>query len=330
MVTLTPCLVYDAICYLQQRFMSDKQWMKPEQIAVIEELNEQFMDKLSDGCIGMSALSMLVDTFGENVQLWTLDELIAAFSDMEIFSAKVTERMTNEWYKSCYFPILDLLKDGALSVLLSDLNVLKDGEFERFWHERIRPQVEENIIKKKEILKSENIDSYLEGISQLKGIGRLDEIVVYVSYMSYPVAFSLYHGFLTVMTEKPLAQLLGHELMHGFSNSETTELYCRATQINDFLIEQHRRLIEDYHSGNEEEMVMAAEYYLAYKAGKPLEILMPEAKNKYGGCCSISVVIFCEMVKEKNTITNYNAWLTDFFNRTDFSVISPEYVSDIQ
>lgn len=108
--------------------------------------------------------------------------------------------------------------------------------------------------------------------------------------------------------------LIAHEKMHGFADRGLTELYENYISKDPFLCETHRFLIEDYQSGDEEEFVNAAEYYLCLRAGRATkEDLLKEAKKRYDGVCPVSVILFDLLSREKEIPCDYNGWLKKQF-----------------
>jgi hypothetical protein len=101
--------------------------------------------------------------------------------------------------------------------------------------------------------------------------------------------------------------------MHGFATKELTDLYLEYVKSIKYLAEQHDRLINEQHSGNEEEFVMAAEYYLRMRHNNETKKdLLKEARNRYNGCVPNSVFLFDLLAKEE--IPNgYAEWLIDIF-----------------
>ena len=89
-----------------------------------------------------------------------------------------------------------------------------------------------------------------------------------------------------------------------------TNLYLKYVESDEKLKACHRALIEDWHSGDEEEFVMAAEYYLCYLSGNyTKEQLISKAKKQYGGNCPTSVAIFELLLQERELPKDYDKWL---------------------
>ena len=99
-------------------------------------------------------------------------------------------------------------------------------------------------------------------------------------------------------------------------NDKLTKLYREYISQHAFLSEKHRRLIDDMNSGDEEEFVMAAEYYLTLRMNwSTREQLSEHAKQQYGGCCPVSVLIFALLSKEMVVPCDYNHWLITVFQQ---------------
>lgn len=161
-------------------------------------------------------------------------------------------------------------------------------------------------------------DRLFQNISLLKNSSAIASANIYASFFSAPTAFSLYGGsFLTCFCPSGAVDfysVVAHELMHGFASDELTQLYRNYVESDEKLQTCHRALIEDWHSGDEEEFVMAAEYYLCYLSGNyTKEQLISKAKKQYGGNCPTSVVVFEQLLLENEISKDYNRWLLQQF-----------------
>lgn len=148
---------------------------------------------------------------------------------------------------------------------------------------------------------------------------------IYVSFFSAPTAFTLYGGsFLTCFCPAGAVDfysIIAHELMHGFASEKLTELYRQHVESNEKLRACHRALLEDWQSGDEEEFVMAAEYYLCYLSGNySEERLLERAKKEYGGNCPTSVAVFELLLQEPQIPEDYDKWLIEQFEGNKLSV----------
>lgn len=173
--------------------------------------------------------------------------------------------------------------------------------------------------KQSEINKVDH-NQLFKNISLLKGTPIPSDVKIFVSFFSYPTSFALYNGsFLTCFTGKgsiDLISMIAHELMHGFASNELTELYRSYISSNDFLFQNHKRLIDEFHSGDEEEFVMAAEYFLCFQTGLYIKSdLMHFAKVIYNGCCPVAMMIFDLLIKATEMPRDYNKWLIDIFKQ---------------
>lgn len=144
-------------------------------------------------------------------------------------------------------------------------------------------------------------------------------------FFSAPTAFTLYGGsFLTCFCHAGAVDFysnIAHELMHGFASEKLTELYRQHVESNKKLRACHRALLEDWQSGDEEEFVMAAEYYLCYLSGNySKERLLERAKKEYGGNCPTSVAVFELLLQEPQIPEDYDKWLIEQFEGNKLSV----------
>ena len=323
---------YEAICFIRKRLFGHKQWMFPNQIAEIERLNAQLPEDFDDDCIDMSALCLIISAFTDNC-LNTLDDLIAVFSDAEQLDSIVRTRIESEFTASYTFPVLDQLKNGMAEQYVKKLSILKRIGLEEQYNERILPLVLREKQKIEQEIAAFDTRSLFNNISKLKNEQRISDASVFVSFFSAPVAFTLYGGsFLTCFGSSgsvDFYSLIAHEKMHGFADHELIELYEDYISKNPFLCETHRSLIRDYQSGDEEEFVNAAEYYLCLRAGRATkEELLKKAKKRYDGVCPVSVILFDLLSREKEIPRDYNGWLKKQFTDGNLPVNHvKEYVS---
>lgn len=76
---------------------------------------------------------------------------------------------------------------------------------------------------------------------------------------------------------------------------------------------------------------MAAEYYLCLISGDyEKSYLLDWAKERYNGCCPVSVIIFDLLSKETCVPIDYNSWLKNqFINKKLPAKNIKEYVENI-
>lgn len=311
-------MVLDTICFLETRNMHNLRWMDKEQIKAIEYINSVLPKEFGDDCLGMSTLSLIISAYTDNhLENLTLDDMINIFQKVEHLEETVKNRINNGFMASYTYPMLKWLKDGWSIKYIEKINMLKQICFEEIYEERVLPRVKVEIAKKQDEIKGINFSGLFDNVSKMKNTA-INDVKMFFSFFSYPVAFTLYNGsFLTCFTEKgqiDFIALTAHELMHGFASTELTELYRDYINIDDFLTHNHEKLINEFRSGDEEEFVMAAEYYLCLQTGLyDKNELMRYAKAKYNGCTPVAAILFYLLQKEKDVPTDYNKWLIDIF-----------------
>lgn len=318
-----PCMIFDAICYFEQRHLENKQRMRDDQITFIEKLNTILHEKVDDNELGMSSLCLVISTYtnNENLEKLTLEDLIEILKDPQDIEKVVRERTSNEFTASYLFRLLEYLKAGWADNYIKKLKVLQQSGFEEDWKLEAYPHVMEQIAQKDTIMKTVDTKKLFLNIEKLKKCKVLDDVKIFVSYLSYPTAFTLYNGcFLDCFgANERMPFMVAHELMHGFASGKLIELYLQYVNGDKYLMESHRKLIEEMHSGDEEEFVMAAEYYLGYLLGlESKENLIDMAKTRYRGCLPVSVMIFDRLTKEKEVPYDYNDWLIQKFESGAF------------
>ena len=320
-------LALDTLCFLEKRLLNDTKWMNEKQIEEIKYINTRLPGNSGDNCIGMSNICLIVSAyFDGDLECLTLDDLIDMFNDPQKIENTVKERITGGFTASYIYPVLEWLKDGYADLYAKKLTVLKNIGFESIYKERILTMVYSEMKPKEAAVAGYDADSLFRNISLLKKSSIIASANIYVSFFSAPTAFTLYGGsFLTCFCRSAEAidfyPLIAHELMHGFASEKLTGLYRKHVESNEKLKACHRTLIEDWQSGDEEEFVLAAEYYLCYLSGNySKEQLLERARKEYGGNCPTSIAIFERLLLESKIPEDYNEWLIGQFESNQISI----------
>jgi hypothetical protein len=203
---------------------------------------------------------------------------------------------------------LDWLVDEGGAKYAEMIIVLKDAGFKHLWETELLPVLKKSIAAQEEYHSKLDYKGLLSDICIPKQCAPIETVRIYVSALSYPVAFKLYDSSFLVNISDWGMEMVAHELMHGFATEEVIDMYQKYVEGDDYLKKQHDRLINDLRSGDEEEFVSAAEYYLRMKhGGESKSTLLEYAKRQYGGCmpnrysCS---TFFQKNGKHRKTITN--------------------------
>ncbi|MBQ7446214.1 MAG: hypothetical protein IJS71_09835 [Clostridia bacterium] len=317
-IIIKPSMALDTICFLQQRLLNKKEWMKADQIKEIEYINGLLPTGFDNEFLSMSSLCLIISSFyDDDLEALTLDDFIRDFQSPKDISRIVKGRIKNEFTASYLFPMLDWLNQGYANVYVDKLKTLKNIGFETIYNERILPLVQREGTRLKKEIEGTNPEELFRNISIFKNAPIVDHADIYVSFFSYPTAFKLYNGsFLTCFTNGSVDYypLIAHELMHGFASDEAIRLYKEHVESDERLRECHRALIEYQREGDEEEFVIAAECYLCYLSGYyPIDKLRSTVKGYYGGYCPTAVAIFEQLIKEHAIPADYNGWLIQNF-----------------
>ena len=314
-IQMKSSIVLDVLCLLQKRFLNDTKWMNKKQIEEIKYINSLLPDDFDGSCISMSSICLIVSTYLDNdLEHLELDGLIDIFRSPEKIEEVLKGRIADGFTASYIYPVLDRLKDGLAEAYVKNLTALKTVGFESVYDQRILPLVQAEIEQKRNEVSLYNAEELFRNISVLKNSAPINNVNIYVSFFSAPTAFALYGGsFLTCFCTPGAVDfysIIAHELMHGFASDELTQLYRNHIEKDERLRACHRALIEDYHSGDEEEFVLAAEHYLCYLSGNySKEQLLTVAKKRYGGNCPTSVAVFELLLQEPEIPKDYNQWL---------------------
>ncbi|MDD2268368.1 MAG: hypothetical protein PHY15_02320 [Eubacteriales bacterium] len=335
-ISFCPSIALEVLCFIQKQSLDDTKWMDKRQIDEIKNINEQLPDSFSNRRIGMSTLSLILSTYTDNhLEDISIDDLITIFRKPSDISSVVRNRITNEYTASYVYPTLELLCDGWADKYIEKISIMKEIGFEQQYKTRILPLVQKEIEEKSQNIIKYNTVNLFNQISILKSQPLVEKVKIFVSFFSFPTAFTLYKGnFLTCFTanDTDFFSLIAHEQMHGFACSETIELYKQYVAQDSYLTEMHKHLIDDMQSGDEEEMVMAAEYYLCLLAGSyTKEKLLQYAKTRYNGYCPTSVILFHLLSEEAELPSDYNKWLINKFQTKQLPQNNiPEYLDQIR
>jgi len=307
-------MAFDAICYLEQRLYANNH-NNPQGGNFIKKINDLCGDKLGNSCVGMSSLCFVLTVYAPNLSFETLslDELKFLFNNPEDVRSIVRERVTNEFLASFIFPLLDDLVVDKARLVQTQLDILKNTGFEQLWRTDLLPGIIKVIEAKKDIYSNTDLDSALFDIQKLKQNNLQNDINIYITSLSCGVAFTLANdSFLEPSGNGGGVWVLLHELMHGFASDEAVSYYLKYVEGDSYLSEQHKRLLVI--SGNEEEFVAAAEYYLRMKYNNENKHdLLNHARRWYDGKMPTSVLLFDLLSQEINTPNGYNQWLIDVF-----------------
>lgn len=325
MVTLKPSMLLDAVCYLEQRFLSNQQWMPERQVETIHSLNILYQPLLRPEYLSMSTLSLIIGLYTDNRSLdtYTLDDAILLLRHMESLDVVVRSKIPQESITASYvFPILEWLKDSFADLYIHHFSVLKANGFESFWKTSCFPTVQRQILKRQAELHATDLSTLFSHIASMKNQSIPEAYYLYVSYFSAPTVFTLWeNGCVDHCGQTlPVTDLLAHERMHGMVSSDCIRLYRRYIAQSPYLNACNKSL-QAVSDNQDEELVLAAEYYLAYMMGKPKAALLSEAMGTYGECCSAALLVFDALTRENSVPTNYNDWLTRLFMNARLPII---------
>ena len=314
-INLKTSMIFDAICACSLIY-NHGNYNKMAQNEFLNILRDRTGEVFKEGAPSYSTMCGIVAGYIDDPSCATLDDLYLMFQSISDVDAVIRSKVKNEFKQSYIFPTLDMLKNGGAEKYCEYITALKAAGFEELWREKVLPIEQEQIKKLQENFETADIDSILKTISDLKG-SDCDSVTTYISLLSYPVSFTLDEtSFLDTINDHEdyykngFLSMIAHELMHGFASAELTEMYSKFMESSRYLRSTHKSLIKDMHSGDEEEFVMAAEYYILWRSKiMSKEQIVLKNYSRYGGCVPMALYIFDYMTKEQNPIENYDQWL---------------------
>ncbi len=302
-ICFRPSIVLDAVCFLNVAYLvkhgSDFiKYMDTRQLEEVKQLSDRLPDDFFQVCFNMSEFCpIILKSVTDNLYDMSLTDLI------KLFESDATLKYITK----------DIAERYALK-----LKMLQSIGFEDRYQSCIMPFVKEQVEKNSSYISEFNTDDLFTRISVLKSSEIIDQVNIYMSFFSNPISFQLsQNSFLSSFNygNMDYFALIAHELMHGIANEELTQMYLDYTSSNDYLKEMHRRLTVYWNEGDEEEFVLAAEYYLCLLSGRySREELIVRAKQRYGGCCPVSVMLFDLLSQEIEPPHHYKKWLKTQFS----------------
>ncbi len=318
-------MIFDAICACNLISFPGKH-NKATQYEFLKIMKERTGEIFNEGALSYSTMCNIVARYIANPSCADLDDLYSMFQSISEVDTVIRSKVKNEFQQSYIFPALEVLKNGSAEKYCEYITALKAAGFEELWREKVLPVEQEQINRLQSNYESANIDSITKTISELK-VAVCESVTTYVSLLSFPVSFTLDETtFLDTINDNEtyykngFLSMIAHELMHGFASLELTDIYVEFMDRSRYLRSTHKSLIEDMHSGDEEEFVMAAEYYILWRSNimSKAQIVL-ENYNRYNGCVPMSLYIFDYMTKERNPIENYDRWLINGFKNGVFN-----------
>lgn len=331
-INVKSCFAYDVICCIEdletdhynqyEKYMFEKQ--KSALFKIKTLLTEQRFEDYNE-YLSMSNVCYIINEYSQdkNVEELNLEDLINIFEKSEEVCKIVKGKIEpDSFMASLIYPDLDKLVNGEAKRYIEMLKALQKISFNEIWENEIYPSVNENVQRAINSIGKYEVDDILRDISRLKDCDNFNSFDIYISFFSCPIGFSLNKAFLIFINEFDGNRFLSvaiHELMHGFSKSDLTMKYKKIVDSDDFLSETHKTLIEKFQSGDEEEFVVGAEYFMSWKHGLyNKEELLQMALERYDTCMPLSVIIFDCLCKKMKSITEYNQWLMDMFYNNNF------------
>jgi hypothetical protein len=324
-ILIKPCFIYDVLCYAEQRFLEFESYYLDEQRNLLYKTNDELkkynIDDFNRNGPSMSSMCYVVSCFTENkgIDKLGIKELMEIIKSQDELLKIVSERLKdNSFLLNDAIYTINWLKERGADGYIKFLNALESINFKQLWHDMALPRVEEECVKLENKIRMHNLESIFKDITQLRNEDKIDDVNIFVSLFSHPISFSLYNkSFLSsclsdMVDDRMFLQIIIHELMHGFSNSKTFNLYHELVSKDAFLNRTDKTLRDKYFAAEEEQFVVAAEYYLAVLNGlATYDGIVETAKQRYGGCMPLSLIIFDLLMKEKKVPINYNLWLAE-------------------
>lgn len=319
-IKFSPSIALEVFCLIEA-FYRGREKRDEERKKIIDGFAAQLPDDFGNGGkVSASLMAVLLSAYIEKpLGDVSLDELIELFSSPEQIVEKVRNIKISGVFSEYMNQLLDNLCCGVAASQVKMLTELKKIGFETQYAEKVLPIVQRYIDKCQAETERFDFDRLFSDLAILKNCDLSEDVTIIASYFSFPTSFYLNGArYLSCVyfgkADMDLFSLTAHECMHGFADDELLTLYQEYMTFDAYLVETHRRLFEEYTSGDEEEFVMAAENYLCLRSGNyQREKLMNFAKTRYGGSCPVSAILFDFLSRESDIPRDYNAWLKALF-----------------
>ncbi len=325
-IKLYTSMIFDAICACTQiNYYKNFDHIHPVQKEVLDILKERMGENIIKDVPNFSTMCAITAAYIPDPSSATLDDLCSMFDSISEVDSIVRKKIKNEFMQSHIFPKLDILKNGGAERYSEYITALKQAGFEELWRSKVLLIEEEQIRKLENSFDVADVDSILQTISNLKGT-EPNTVTTYISLLSFPVSFTLFeNSFLDTINggedyyKHGFLSMIAHELMHGFASNELAEIYLNFVNESRYLRSTHDFLYCNMNSGDEEEFVMAAEYYIIWRSGiMTKEQIILQKAFRYGGSVPLALYIFEYMTRENEPIIDYNRWLINRFKNGTF------------
>jgi len=325
-IRLKNSMIFDAICTCDHLCYPGNH-LRPEQREVLETLLKGTGDIFKEGCLSCSNVCALVSRCIYDPESATLNDLYSFFCAIKEETAEKSNGEGTGFVIKDTSRTASILREGYADTYKKYILALREAGFENVWKEKILPIEQYQMQRLGESFGDTDIDAILAVISELKNTPFDKDVSVYVSLMSYPISFRLSkNAFLDTVNnsdgyfEKGFLSMIAHELMHGFASEELKDLYLSFVKSERYLYSTHKALIVDMLAGNEEEFVMAAEYYIMHKCGlMSKDEIIKRGLIRYSGCVPISLYLFDVMLRNEEKIKDLNSYLTHLFREDKLS-----------
>jgi len=205
---------------------------------------------------------------------------------------------------------------------LKGLEVLKAMDFTSLWEQHCLPFLNKQCDGYNSVLKERIVSDVLSDIQKMKPDEKIDDINIYLTYFSWPVAFQLsptsyltYDGSNDSIDLKGVLRLFAHELLHGVSNEKTREIYRQTYQTDELLKKTtHVLFVKQGSPSDEEEFVVAIDHYVSLKNGlMAKDEAYQNIFHYYKSTMPVAVIVFDELVKLGKIPEDINSWIYDLF-----------------
>jgi RNA polymerase sigma-70 factor (ECF subfamily) len=267
----------------------------------------------------------------------SIDGVLASIAAPELMKAGMLRAGAHQGWTESIFRHLEASKAELQTILLA----LKEAGYEEYWHQEIKPVVEQRCRELERELSRYNIQDILDSIKGLLGSGyNITHGGIYMTYFSAPLGYHLPDdsSVQSFIADRPidielLVSILIHELLHKFRSSPELREYYDGLYASPFFARSRELLNESWGEGHDEDFVAAAEKYISVKLG----ITSPERAFDHlcrnpDGSQGLGVIVYHLMNETALEGKTYEGLLLDLFSsgKIQADKLEEQYISVLE
>jgi len=300
--------------------------LAPEIINQIDKFTDYQISHLSQSSLGTMFYFSNADS---------IDGILTCLAEPEPMKTEMLKAGGNPGWTDSIFQHLETNR-GKLQMIIS---TLQESGYEEYWHQKIKPIVIQRCEELRRELSQYDVREILDNINGLLGSDyHVTHGEIILAYFSAGLAYHLpdnssVHSFIAnqpIEIERFVSTLI-HEWLHNFTQSSELHQRYDGLYSSPFFARSRELLLSV--SGDDEELVAAAEKYLAVKLGitSPEEAFYQLYRNNDGSQV-LGVITYYHMNEKALAGKTYEAFLIDLFKsgRIQAENLEQQYIATME